>query len=138
MNVNPKIEVELKGQEGSNQIFLSPIENFPYIKQKDLIQTIEYYIFTSISVFLWSYFTTSSGFKSYNFVINHKLELELSYLTKFRDYQDLQWKYFRTHIFIFLLIGFLFVIINKIIKNYSEGTMKYFYAISGFIFSICS
>ena len=135
MNVNPKIEVELKGQEGSNQIFLSPIENFPYIKQKDLIQTIEYYIFTSISVFLWSYFTTSSGFKSYNFVINHKLELELSYLTKFRDYQDLQWKYFRTHIFIFLLIGILFVIINKIIKNYSEGTMKYFYAISGFIFA---
>ena len=134
MKSTPSIEVDLKGQESTNQIFLSQIDNFPYIKKKDLFQNIEYYISTCLSAFLWSYFTTSAGFKSYNFAINHKLELDLSYLTKFRDYQDLQWKFFRTHLFIFLLIGILFVAISKIIKKYNEEYLRYFYSISGIIF----
>ena len=135
MKSTPSIEVDLKGQESTNQIFLSQIDNFPYIKKKDLFQNIEYYISTCLSAFLWSYFTTSAGFKSYNFAINHKLELDLSYLTKFRDYQDLQWKFFRTHLFIFLLIGILFVAISKIIKKYNEEYLRYFYSISGIIFA---
>ena len=135
MKNTPTMEVDLKGQEGTNQIFLSPLENFPYIKQKDLYQSIEYYVCTALSVFLLSYFTTSAGFKSYNFIINHKLELELSYLTKYRDYEDLQWKYFRTHFFLFLLIGIAFVTMSKMIKKYSEESIKYFYAISGICFS---
>ena len=135
MKSAPTLEVDLKGQEGTNQIFISPIENFPYIKQKDLFQSIEYYACTGLSVFLWSYFTTSAGFKSYNFVINHKLELELSYLTKYRDYEDLQWKYFRNNLFYFLLIGIVFITISKMLKKYSENTLKYFYTISGICFA---
>ena len=135
MKNTPTMEVDLKGQEGTNQIFLSPLENFPYIKQKDLYQSIEYYVCTALSVFLLSYFTTSAGFKSYNFIINHKLELELSYLTKYRDYEDLQWKYFRTHFFYFLLIGIAFVTMSKMIKKYSEESIKYFYSISGICFA---
>jgi D-alanyl-lipoteichoic acid acyltransferase DltB (MBOAT superfamily) len=136
MTSTPSIEVDLKGQEATNQVFLSQIDNLPYIKQKDIYQNIEYYISTGISVFLWSYFTTSAGFRSYNFVINNKLELDLSYLSKYRDYQDLQWKYFRTHLFIFSLIGLIFVIISKIMRKYNNEYFRYFYSISGFCFAI--
>ena len=132
MTSTPSIEVDLKGQEATNQVFLSQIDNLPYIKQKDIYQNIEYYISTGISVFLWSYFTTSAGFRSYNFVINNKLELDLSYLSKYRDYQDLQWKFFRTHLFIFSLIGLIFVIISKIMRKYNNEYFRYFYSISGF------
>ena len=135
MKSTPSIEVDLKGQEGTNQIFLSQIENFPYIKKKDIYQNMEYYISTGLSAFLWSYFTTSAGFKSYNFVITHKLELDLSYLSKYRDYQDLQWKFFRTHFFILLLIGILFVTISKIIRKYNNEYLRYFYFISGLCFA---
>ena len=135
MKSTPTMEVDLKGQEGTTQIFLSPLENFPYIKQKDLYQNIEYYSCTALSVFLLSFFTTSAGFKSYNFVINHNLELEPSYLTKFRDYQDLQWKYFRSNFFFFLLIGIVFVSLSKLIKKYSEESLKYFYTVSGLCFA---
>ena len=135
MKNTPSIEVDLKGQEGTNQIFLSPIENFPYIKQKNVYQSIEYYISTALSVFLWSYFTTSAAFKSYNFAINHSLELEKSYLSKYRDYQDLQWKYFRTNLILFSLIGIIFVTISKILKKYYNELLKYFYAITGFCFA---
>ena len=136
MTSTPSIEVDLKGQEATNQVFLSQIDNLPYIKQKDIYQNIEYYISTGISVFLWSYFTTSAGFRSYNFVINNKLELDLSYLSKYRDYQDLQWKFFRTHLFIFSLIGLIFVIISKIMRKYNNEYFRYFYSISGFCFAI--
>ena len=136
MKSNPSIEVDLKGQEATNQIFLSQIDNLPYIKKKDIYQNIEYYISTGLSVFLWSYFTTSAGFRSYNFVINHKLELDLSYLSKYRDYQDLQWKFFRTHLFIFSLIGLIFVITSKIIRKYNNEYLRYFYSISGICFGI--
>ena len=135
MKNTPSIEVDLKGQEGTNQIFLSPIENFPYIKQKNIYQSIEYYISTGISVFLWSYFTTSAAFKSYNFAINHRLELEMSYLSRYRDYQDLQWKYFRTNLLLFSLIGIIFVTISKILKKYNNELLKYYYALSGFCFA---
>ena len=135
MKNTPTMEVDLKGQEATNQIFISPLENIPYIKQKDLFQSIEYYVCTALSVFLLSYFTTSAGFKSYNFIINHKLELELSYLTKYRDYEDLQWKFFRTHFLYFLLIGIVFITMSKLLKKYSEDSLKYFYAISGICFS---
>ena len=135
MKDTPTLEVDLKGQEGTNQVFISPIENFPYIKEKNFFQAIEYYACTGFSVFLLSYFTTSAGFKSYNFVINHKLELELSYLTKYRDYEDLQWKYFRNNLFYFLLIGIVFITISKMLKKYSENTLKYFYTISGLCFA---
>ena len=136
MTSTPSIEVDLKGQEATNQVFLSQIDNLPYIKQKDIYQNIEYYISTGISVFLWSYFTTSAGFRSYNFVINNKLQLDLSYLSKYRDYQDLQWKFFRTHLFIFSLIGLIFVIISKIMRKYNNEYFRYFYSISGFCFAI--
>jgi len=109
MKSTPSIEVDLKGQEGTSQIFLAPIENFPYIKQKDIYQSLEYYLCTAVSVFLLSFFTTSAGFKSYNYIIKHNLELSLSYLTKYRDYEDLQWKYFRTNFFIFLFIIFYYI-----------------------------
>ena len=56
MTSTPSIEVDLKGQEATNQVFLSQIDNLPYIKQKDIYQNIEYYISTGISVFLWSYY----------------------------------------------------------------------------------
>ena len=135
MKNTPTMEVDLKGQEGTNQIFLSPIENFPYIKQKDLYQSLEYYISTALSVFLFSYFTTTAGFKSYNYIINNKLELESSYLTKYRDYEDPQWKYFRSHFFIFIFIGIIFITLSKLIKKYYSDILKYFYAIFGFCFS---
>ena len=135
MKNTPTMEVDLKGQEGTNQIFLSPIENFPYIKQKDLYQSLEYYISTALSVFLFSYFTTTAGFKSYNYIINNKLELESSYLSKYRDYEDPQWKYFRSHFFIFIFIGIIFITLSKLIKKYYSDILKYFYAIFGFCFS---
>ena len=138
MKSTPSIEVDLKGQEGTSQIFLAPIENFPYIKQKDIYQSLEYYLCTAVSVFLLSFFTTSAGFKSYNYIIKHNLELSLSYLTKYRDYEDLQWKYFRTNFFIFLFIGIAFVAVSKFIKKYNSGEfLKYFYTISGIFFALC-
>ena len=60
MENNPAMEVGLKGQETTNQIFLSPIENFPYIKENNLFLSIEYYLCTGISVFLWNYLTISA------------------------------------------------------------------------------
>ena len=138
MKSTPSIEVDLKGQEGTSQIFLAPIENFPDIKQKDIYQSLEYYLCTAVSVFLLSFFTTSAGFKSYNYIIKHNLELSLSYLTKYRDYEDLQWKYFRTNFFIFLFIGIAFVAVSKFIKKYNSGEfLKYFYTISGIFFALC-
>ena len=135
MKNTASIEVDLKGQEATNQIFLSQIDNLPYIKKKDVYQNIEYYLSTGLSVFLLSYFTTSAGFRSYNFVINHKLELDLSYLSKYRDYQDLQWKFFRTNLFIFSLIGIFFVIVSKLIRKYNNEYFRYFYSITGICFA---
>ena len=117
MKNNPTMEVGLKDQDTSNQIFLSPIENFPYIKEKTLFLSIEYYICTGLSVFLWSYYTTSSGFKSYNFILKKKIISIYSYLSKYRDFYDFQWKFFRQHILAFILISIGFIFISKSIKK---------------------
>ena len=135
MENNPAMEVGLKGQETTNQIFLSPIENFPYIKENNLFLSIEYYLCTGISVFLWNYFTISAGFKSYNFILKNKYVSDYAYLSKFRDYNDNQWKYFHQHLISFILISIIFVFISKIIKKYIDNQLKLFYAFSGIIFS---
>lgn len=98
------MEVGLKGQETNNQIFLSPIENIPYIKEKNLLLLIEYYLCTGISVFLWSYFTTSAAFNSYNFVLKKQLTSTFAYLSRYRDYYDFQWSFFRQNLLSFLFI----------------------------------
>ena len=129
------MEVDLKGPETTNQIFLSPIENFPYIKEKNLFLSIEYYLCTAISVFLWSYFTTSSAFRSYNFILKNREFSPFAYLSKFRDYNDEQWNYFRQNFFIsFLIIPIIFVITSQFIKKYYEQNLKNFYLISGIIY----
>jgi len=135
MENNPAMEVGLKGQETTNQIFLSPIENFPYIKENNLFLSIEYYLCTGISVFLWNYFTISAGFKSYNFILKNKYVSDYAYLSEFRDYNDNQWKYFHQHLISFILILIIFVFISKIIKKYIDNQLKLFYAFSGIIFS---
>ena len=135
MKGNPSMEVDLKGPETTNQIFLSPIENFPYIKEKNLFLSIEYYLCTAISVFLWSYFTTSSAFRSYNFILKNREFSPFAYLSKFRDYNDEQWNYFRQNFFIsFLIIPIIFVITSQFIKKYYEQNLKNFYLISGIIY----
>lgn len=134
MKNNPTMEVGLKDQDTSNQIFLSPIENFPYIKEKTLFLSIEYYICTGLSVFLWSYYTTSSGFKSYNFILKKKIISIYSYLSKYRDFYDFQWKFFRQHILAFILISIGFIFISKSIKKYSFNYIKIYYLVSGLAF----
>ena len=99
MENSQAMEVGLKGQETTNQIFLSPIENLPYIKENNLFLTIEYYLCTGISVFLWSYYTTSAGFRSYNFVLKKKYINTFAYLSKYRDYYDFQWQFLRQNIY---------------------------------------
>ena len=136
MKSTPTMEVGLEGQEETNQIFLSPLENFPYIKENNLFLSIEYYICTGISVFLWSYFTTTSGFKSYNFILKNRIFSADSYLSQYRDYYDYQWYFYRENIFKFLLIAIAFVIISKIIKKKYDNYVKYFYTISGIAFCL--
>ena len=135
MESNQIMEVGLKSQETSNQIFLSPIENFPYIKEKNLILSIEYYLCSGITVFLWSYYTTSAGFKSYNFILKKNYISEFAYLSQYRDYNDSQWKFFRQHLLSLILISIIFISISKIIKKYIDNHLKLFYAISGMLFS---
>ena len=134
MNDNPTIEVGLKGQEVTNQIFLSPIENFPYIKEKTLFLSLEYYISTAISAFLWSYFTTSAGFKSYSFILKKKLDNSLAYLSKYRDFYDTQWEYITVNKISILLYSIIFIILSKLIKKININIIKYFYIISGLSF----
>ena len=135
MENNPIMEVGLKSQETTNQLFLSPIENLSNIKENNLFLLIEYYLCTGISVFLWSYFTTSAGFKSYNFIIKNKYFSDYAYLSIFRDYYDNQWKFFHQNLLSFILISIIFIFISKIIKKYNENQLKLFYAFSGIIFS---
>ena len=132
---NPVMEVGLEGQEVSNQILLSPIENLPYIKEKNLFISIEYYLCTGISVFLWSYFTTSAGFRSYNFVLKKNFVNTFAYLSKYRDYYDFQWRFFRQHLFIIISISIIFLIISKLIKKYFINFIKIFYIVSGIVFA---
>ena len=134
MDNNPTIEVSLKGQEATNQIFLSPIENFPYIKEKNLYLSLEYYICTGISVFLWSYFTTSAGFLSYSFTLKKKIVNTFAYLSKYRDLYDHQWRFFTTNKLIFLFFTILFIILSKTIKKANINLIKYFYILSGLCF----
>ena len=134
MDDNPTMEVGLKSQETTNQIFLSPIENFPYIKENNLLLSIEYYLCTGISVFLWSLCTTSAAFKSYNFIIKNNYVSKFAYLSKFRDYNDNQWKYFHQHLLTFIFISIIFIVLSKMIKKYIDNHLKLFYAISGIIF----
>ena len=130
------IEVDLKdqGNNNNNQIFLSPIENFPYFKEKNLFLSIEYYLCTGLSVFLLSYFTTSAGFISYNHVLKKKLVSRFAYLSKYRDYYDFQWKFFRQNFFIFLLIAVGFVLMSKFVKKYFEKNIRMFNSIAGILY----
>ena len=135
MQGNPTMEVDLKGQETTNQIFLSPIENFPYIKEKNLFLSIEYYLSTALSVFLWSYFTTSAAFRSYNYVLKKKYFSPHGYLSKYRDYNDFQWKYYRQNFFIsFVIFPIIFVVLSQFIKKNYNHYLKNFYLISGFLY----
>ena len=134
MKNSPTMEVGLKGEDNTNQIFLSPIESFPYIKEKNLFLTIEYYLCTGLSVFLWSYFTTSAGFRSYNYIIKKRLFSDFSYLSQYRDYNDFQWSFFRKNFFSLILIACVFVVISKLIKKYSESYIRIFNSIAGLLF----
>ena len=132
----PTMEVSLKSPENSDQVFLSPIESLPYIKERDLLINIEFYFCTALSVFLWSYFTTSLGFHSYNSILKEKITSAFSYLSKFRDFQDAQWKFFRTNSLYILFFASIFLLISKIIKKNSIEYTKIFYLVSGFFFTI--
>ena len=136
MTSNFDIEVDLKdqGNNNNNQIFLSPIENFPYFKEKNLFLSIEYYLCTGLSVFLLSYFTTSAGFISYSHILKKQLVSHDAYLSKYRDFYDFQWRFFRKNIFIFLIIAVAFVIMSKFIKKYFEKNIRMFNSITGILF----
>ena len=134
MENNPTMEVGLKGQETTSQIFLSPIENFPYIKENNFFITIEYYLCTGISVFLWSYFTTSAGFRSYNFVLKKKYINSFAYLSKYRDFYDFHWKFLRQNIYNLLFIPIILIFVSKSIKLYFFNQLKLFYIVSGIYF----
>ena len=135
MESNPVMEVGLEGQETSNQILLSPIENLPYIKEKSLFLSIEYYLCSGISVFLWSYFTTSAGFRSYNFVLKKNFVNTFAYLSNYRDYYDFQWRFFRQHLFIIIFALLTFLILSKLIKKFFINFIKLFYIASGLAFA---
>ena len=135
MKNDPTMEVDLKGQDNNNQIFLSPIESFPYIKEKNLFLTIEYYLCSGVSVFLWSYFTTSAAFRSYNYILKNKIKSYFdSYLSNYRDYTDFQWRFFRQYIFSFIYIAIAFVLLSKLIKKFFESNIIIFNAIAGLLF----
>lgn len=140
MSDNPTIGVEVK-EKGEDEEFLPNSGFIPInINKMSLDKKIEYLLSTAITVFLWTYFTISAGFVSYNLVLKENIDNPLfskidPYLSAYRDCSDEHWFYFRDNYFVFLFYALFFIFAGKSINVlFSADVLKKIYIVFGLLF----
>ena len=117
------------------------IERITFLRNPNKNILYEYFICTIIAFVSWTYLTINLGFYSYNIAKKYNFRLyglttQYTYLGKFRDFSDHQWRYFRSNFSLILLFAIIFVSISQFIKRkLNLFYSKIFYLLVGIIYA---
>ena len=101
---------------------LSLIEKITFLRKENKLILYEYFFCSLFAFISWGYLIIKLGFHSYNIAKKYNFRLsglttDNTYLGKYRDLSDFQWKYFRKNLELILYFAFIFISLSQIIKR---------------------
>ena len=115
----------------------SLIEKITFLRNKNKLILYEYLFCSLFAAISWGYYTIKLGFHSYNIAKKYDFNLsgltrKFTYLGKYRDFSDFQWRYFRGNYKLILYFAFIFITLSQCVKRlFSFNVSKFFYLIIG-------
>ena len=116
---------------------LSLIEKITFLRKENKLILYEYFFCSLFAFISWGYLIIKLGFHSYNIAKKYNFRLsglttDNTYLGKYRDLSDFQWKYFRKNLELILYFAFIFISLSQIIKRkLNFNCSKIFYLFIG-------
>ena len=113
------------------------IEKITFLRKSNKVILYEYFFCSLFAFISWGFFTIRLGFHSYNIAKKYNFRLsgltkDNTYLGKYRDFSDFQWKYFRKNLKLISYFALIFILLSQFIKRkLNFNCSKLFYLFVG-------